>query len=372
MSLGNRWELRRGRTSRRRDFAVSGLTARACYCRAAWTSPSLDRAYDRRVTSRAVAAQTSDDSGDSTASDPTASADYRRGLLLGIASYAMWGLFPLYWPLLRPAGAVEIVAHRMVWSLLFVLVVLWVSGRRGGTRWSDLRAVLRDRKRLGLLAAAAVLITVNWGTYIYGVNSGQVVETALGYFIGPLVSVVVGVLLLGERLRGAQWLAVGLGTVAVGVLTAGYGRPPWIALLLAVAFGVYGLCKKVAATGTVESLAVETGLTTLPALVYLAVLEASGAGSFTGNGVGHVLLLAGGGVVTAVPLLAFGAAATRIPLVMIGLLQYVAPVLQFLLGVLVFRELMPTERWIGFSLVWLALAVLSWDGVRRARRPAPR
>jgi chloramphenicol-sensitive protein RarD len=306
------------------------------------------------VTSRATLPQVSEVSSDYP--------EYRRGVLLGLASYGMWGLFPLYWPLLRPAGAIEILAHRMVWSLFFVLAVLWLSR----TGWSGLRAVLRDRRRLGLLSMAAVLITVNWGAYIWGVNNGHVVETALGYFIGPLVSVVVGVLMLGERLRGAQWVAVGLGFVAVVVLTIGYGRPPWVAFLLAFPFAIYGLLKKLAATGAVESLAVETGLTAVPALIYLGVLEGTAGGTF--SGVWHILLLAGGGVVTALPLLAFGAAATRIPLSVLGLLQYLAPVMQFLLGVLVFRELMPVERWIGFAMVWLGLVILSWDGLRRSRR----
>lgn len=287
---------------------------------------------------------------------------------MGIASYGMWGLFPLYWPLLRPAGALEILAHRMVWSLLFVLVILFVIGRRNREGWSALRAVLSERRTLGLLSIAAVLITVNWGAYIWGVNNGHVVETALGYFIGPLVSVVVGVLLLGERLRAGQWTAVGLGLVAVIVLTIGYGRPPWVALLLAFPFAIYGLLKKLAATGAVESLAVETGLTAVPALIYLGLLQGSGGGTFTELGAGHILLLAGGGVVTALPLLTFGAAATRIPLSMVGLLQYLAPVMQFLLGVLVFREQMPLERWIGFGMVWLGLVILSWDGLRRSRR----
>src|SRR2546421_6806916 len=169
--------------------------------------------------------------------------EYRRGVLLGMASYGMWGLFPLYWPLLKPAGALEILAHRMVWSLIFMLLVLWVIGRRGGSGWSGLRAVLVDRRRMGLLAMAAVLITVNWGAFIWGVNNGHVVETALGYFIGPLVSVVVGVFLLGERLRRLQWMSVGLGAIAVVVLTIGYGRPPWVALLLAFPFAIYGLLK---------------------------------------------------------------------------------------------------------------------------------
>lgn len=289
--------------------------------------------------------------------------EYKRGVLAGVASYAMWGVLPLFWPLLKPAGPVEILAHRMVWSLLFVLAVLWVTGGFG-----RFRAVFRDRRRLGLLTIAAALITVNWGAYIWGVNNGHVVETALGYFMGPLVSVVVGVLLLGERLRGLQWGAVGLGTVAVVVLAIGYGRPPWVAFLLAFPFAVYGLVKKLAATGAVESLAVETALTSVPALVYLGFLEGSGGGTLATEGIGHALLLLATGAATALPLLAFGAAATRIPLSMVGLLQYIAPVLQFLLGVLVFREHMPAERWVGFALVWLGLVILGWDGVRTRRR----
>jgi chloramphenicol-sensitive protein RarD len=295
--------------------------------------------------------------------------EYHRGIVFGAAAYGMWGLFPLYWPLLRPAGEIEILAHRMVWSLLFVAVVLTVSGRRGRAGWASLRAVIADRRRLGLLAGAAVLITVNWGTYIWGVNNGHVVETALGYFTGPLVSVVVGVLLLRERLRPFQWVAVGLGAAAVVVLTAGYGRPPWIALLLAFSFGIYGLLKKLADTGAIESLAVETGITAGPALIYLVLLGSTGAGTFTGHGAGHALLLVASGAVTAVPLLAFGAAATRIPLSMVGLLQYIAPVMQFLLGILVFDEHMPLERWIGFAMVWLGLSILTWDGLRNSRRP---
>jgi chloramphenicol-sensitive protein RarD len=316
------------------------------------------------VPSRAASPQTDAGSSGRSVDYP----EYRRGVLLGAASYTMWGLFPLYWPLLKPAGPLEILAHRMVWSLLFMLLVLWVNGRRGGTGWSGLRAVLSDRRRMGLLAMAAVLITVNWGAYIWGVNSGHVVEAALGYFIGPLVSVVVGVVLLGERLRGLQWAAVGLGTVAVVVLTIDYGQPPWIALLLAFPFAVYGLLKKLAATGAVESLTVETALTSIPALIYLGVLEGTGGGTFTDHGGGHAALLAAAGVVTALPLLTFGGTATRLPLSMVGLLQYIAPVLQFLLGILAFHEHMPLGRWIGFAMVWLGLAILSWDGIRAPRR----
>jgi chloramphenicol-sensitive protein RarD len=287
-------------------------------------------------------------------------AEHRRGVLFGVTAYGMWGLFPLYWSLLASAGALETLAHRMIWSLVVVAALLaWTR------RFTSFRAVLRDRRKLLLLTAAALLISVNWGGYIWGVTHGHVVETALGYFIGPLVSVLLGVLLLGERLRRAQWVAVALGVVAVVVLAVGYGEVPWLALVLAFSFATYGLVKKLADVAAVESMAVETSVTLLPAVAYVVFLEASGTGTFTTLGPGHALLLAGGGLVTMVPLLAFAAAAVRIPLSVIGLLQYMTPTMQFAFGVLVFREYMPPERWLGFAIVWLALAVLTFDGLRR-------
>lgn len=281
-------------------------------------------------------------------------------MILGATAYGLWGLFPLYWTLLGDAGALETLAHRMIWSLAVVAVVLvWTR------RFGSLRRVLANRRQVALLAGAAVLISTNWGLYIWGVNNGRVVETALGYFTGPLVSVLIGVLLLGERLRWAQWVAVALGAVAVVVLAVGYGEVPWIALTLAFSFSTYGLVKKLAGVGAVESMAVETGVTLLPALAYVVFLQTTGAGTFVSHGVGHALLLVGGGFVTLLPLLAFGGAAVRIPLSMIGLLQYLAPILQFAFGVLVFREQMPPERWLGFAIVWAALIILTVDGTRR-------
>jgi chloramphenicol-sensitive protein RarD len=286
--------------------------------------------------------------------------EHRRGLILGATAYGVWGLFPLYWALLAAAGTLETLAHRMVWSLVVVGVVLLWTRRVG-----SFRAVLRDRRQVLLLTAAALLISANWGGYIWGVTHGHVVETALGYFIGPLVSVLLGVLLLGERLRPAQWVAVGLGAASVVVLAVGYGEVPWLALVLAFSFATYGLVKKLANVDAVESMAVETSVLLLPALAYVVFLQASGTGTFTSHGVGHLLLLVGGGVVTMLPLLAFGAAAVRIPLSLIGLLQYMTPTLQFTFGVLVFREHMPPERWLGFAIVWAALVVLTVDGMRR-------
>jgi chloramphenicol-sensitive protein RarD len=289
--------------------------------------------------------------------------DERRGLLYGAAAYLLWGIFPLYFPLLEPAGPLEILANRIVWSL--VVVALLLAVRR---QWAWLRPLTRDRRRLLLLSGAAVAIALNWGTYIYGVNSNQVVETSLGYFINPLVSVMFGVILLNERLRRMQWSAVALGAFAVLVLAIDYGRLPWIALILAFSFGTYGLLKKTTDMGSLESLTVETGLLFLPALVFLVYLNIQGSSALQQEGAAQAALLTTTGLVTAVPLLLFGAAATRLPLTWIGLLQYSAPVLQFLIGVLVFNETMTTSRWIGFSLVWGALVLLTIDSLRAAHR----
>ncbi|MCX3061077.1 EamA family transporter RarD [Streptomyces beihaiensis] len=275
----------------------------------------------------------------------------------------MWGLVPLFWPLLKPAGSVEILANRMAWSLVVVVVALLFV-----RRWGWARELIRQPKRLGLVALAATVITVNWGVYIWSVNAGHVVEASLGYFINPLVSIALGVLLLKERLRPAQWTAVGIGLLAVLVLAIGYGQPPWISLTLAFSFGSYGLVKKKVNLSGLESLAAETAVQFLPALAYLLWLASQGRSTFTTEGPGHAALLASTGLVTAIPLVCFGAAAIRVPLSTLGLLQYLAPVFQFLLGIVYFHEAMPPERWAGFALVWLALTVLTWDALRSAHR----
>lgn len=290
--------------------------------------------------------------------------EQRRGVIYGITAYGLWGLFPLYWPLLAPAGAVEILAHRVVWSLVFLIGVLTLT-----RRWGALRALRRQPGALLRLTVAAAVIAVNWGLYIWGVNSGHVVETSLGYFINPLVTVLLGVVLLRERLRGLQTAAVALGAVAVLALAVEYGRPPWIALTLAVSFATYGYLKKSVNAGAAETLSVETAVLVVPALGYLVALGALGDGSL-GHGVGLSVLLAGAGVVTAIPLMCFGAAATRLPLTTIGLLQYLTPVMQFLLGVLLRHEPMPPARLAGFALVWCALALLTVDLVRSTRPEA--
>ena len=289
----------------------------------------------------------------------------RRGLAYVVTAYLCWGLFPLYWPLLEPAGAVEILADRMLWSLVFVALLLTV--RRG---WRGVRLVAADRGRLLRLALAATLVSLNWGIYIWGVNHGHVLETSLGYFINPLLTILLGVLVLAERLTTAQWVAVAIASLAIVVLTLDYGRPPWIALALASSFAGYGFLKKQVSGGAMETLAIETMVGAGPALITLLVLAGQSRLAFGQHGLGNAVLLAGTGVVTAIPLLLFGAGARRLPLTSMGLLQYLTPVLQFAVGVGIRHEPLPPARLVGFALVWIALLVLTADALRRQRRPA--
>jgi chloramphenicol-sensitive protein RarD len=287
--------------------------------------------------------------------------EHRRGVALGISAYLMWGLFPLYWPLLKPIGALEILAHRVVWSLGVVLLLLLFTRKLGWLRTTT-------RTKLSWLTLAAVLVSFNWLLYIWAVNAGHVVETSLGYFINPLISVLLGVTFLKERLRPAQWFALGGAFLAVLVLSVDYGRPPWIALGLAPSFALYGLVKKRAAVGAVESLSFETSVLLLPALGYLALLEVQGTGSFGHVPMAREALLVGAGVMTALPLVAFGAAANRVPLSTLGLLQYFAPTLQFLCGVFFFHEHMSPLRWAGFGLIWVSLFAFAAEGFFNASR----
>ncbi len=284
----------------------------------------------------------------------------RRGIAFGVLAYGVWGLFPLFWPFLEPASAPEILAHRVVWSLVFMAVV--VTALR---HWSVLRTL--SRRTWLQVAAAAVLIAVNWGVYIYAVNNGLVVEAALGYYINPLVSVALAVLVLRERLRPLQWVAVGVAAVAVVVIAAGTGGLPWIALSLAVSFALYGLVKKVVPLAATESLTAEALVLTPVALAFLVWLQFAGRSTLTGHGTGHVVLLALGGVVTIVPLVAFAVAARSLPLSVVGFLQYITPTMQFLLGVFWAHEHMAPSRWAGFVIIWAALALYSVDAVRHAR-----
>jgi len=284
----------------------------------------------------------------------------RRGLLYGLGAYGSWGLFPAFFPLLKPAGAFEVLAHRIVWTLLFMAVLLVATRRLG-----DLRS-LRGRT-WGLLVGASALISINWGIYIYAVNNGHVVDAALGYFINPLVSVALGVVLFGERLGRAQLTALVIALAAVLVLAVTAGELPVISLVLAASFGCYGAVKKVVPVDPRISVGVESALAAPVALGYLAVLGLAGMSTFTGHGAGHVALLLLCGPITAVPLLLFAGAAQRLPLVTMGLLQYLTPALQMAWGVFVGHEPMPAGRWAGFILIWIALLVFTADAVRCGR-----
>ncbi len=290
-------------------------------------------------------------------------------MLYGVSAYGLWGLLPLYFIILAPAGPVEIVANRVLWSLLFCALLLTVM-----RSWRPVLTALRTPQILGPLTIAALLIAVNWLVYTYGVTSGQAIEASLGYFINPLVSVLLGVLVLREKLRPLQWTAIGIGVLAVIVLAIGYGSVPWIALTLAFSFGTYGFMKKKVGSrvDAVSSLSIETLVLTPIAAGVMLWLSSTGAATLTAEGAGHFWIMAASGVITAVPLIFFGAAARRLPLTTIGLLQYLAPVLQFLLALLVLKEEMPFERWIGFGLVWVALIILTIDMLRTLRRqPRP-
>jgi chloramphenicol-sensitive protein RarD len=284
----------------------------------------------------------------------------RRGYVYGLVAYAIWGFFPIYFKLLKPAGALEILAHRVIWSVVFVSLLLTMT-----KSWRATKKVLRKPG----IVLAALLIAVNWGTYIYGVNSDRVVETALGYFITPLVVVLLGVTVQRERLRTWQWVAVGVGTIAVVVLTVDYGRLPYIALLLAGSFGSYSLVKKRLALPPAEGLFVESSVIAIPALVYLIVLSTQGNAKFGHVSAGHTALMIFSGVATAIPLLLFAGAANRVPMVGIGILQYVAPIIQLACGLFIYHEPMPAARLAGFGLVWVALIIFTVDAIRGARKP---
>lgn len=290
----------------------------------------------------------------------------RRGLWIAVASFVLWGLMPLYWHLLNAVPSLQIVAHRIVWSTLLVTAWLcWKFGRH----W--LRDILREPRKAAMLALSGVLIAFNWGLYIWAVNAGHVIETSLGYFIGPLVSVMLGVLFLGERLRAVQWLAIALAFAGVLWLTFQYGRPPLIALGLAVSFAVYGLVRKLVAVEAVTGLGVENVYLFAPALALMLWGETHGQGGFVGGwGWGTDVLLVIAGALTALPLIGFAYAVRRVSLTAIGLLQYVAPTLQFLIGVLILREPFNAERAIGFVIIWIGLAVFASEGLLRSRRMA--
>lgn len=285
----------------------------------------------------------------------------KTGLIFGVSAYVLWGLFPLYWPLLEPAGAFEIVGHRAVWSLVFCAIALTIT-----KAIKPALATMRRPKVFAKLFAATALISVNWIVYIWATNNGHVVEASLGYYINPIIIIAIGVLLLKERMRKLQWASVSIAAFGVLVLTIDYGRLPWIALALALSWGTYGFIKKQLGLGALEGLGIETAISAPFYLAYLAWIGSQGNGHFT-SGPGLTLLLIGSGVVTAVPLLLFNGAGNRLPYTIIGLLQFITPTLQFSIGVWVRHEEMSQARWAGFLIIWTALVVLAIDLVRSSR-----
>ena len=282
----------------------------------------------------------------------------RIGLLFGISAYVLWGLFPLYWPLLKKAGSFEIVAHRAIWSLFFCLIALAFTKQLRKTL-----SVLQSRKLVLRLTLATMLVSVNWLTYIWAVNHGHIVDSALGYYTNPLVMVGYGVLFLHEKLRGLQWVSVVVAFIGVIVLTIDYGKLPWISLTIAISWGTYGYVKKKLGLGSLESLTIETLISLVPYSIYVFWLGAQGTGQF-GHGFSITVLLILAGAVTAIPLLLFNGAAVRLPFSIIGLLQFITPTLNFALGVWVKHEVMSTVRWIGFFVIWIALFALGVDLVK--------
>jgi chloramphenicol-sensitive protein RarD len=283
------------------------------------------------------------------------------GLLFGVSAYTLWGLFPIYWPLLKPASPLEIVSHRAVWTLVFCFIILALTKTLKSTL-----SLLKRPKIVAGLFLGSILISINWIIYIYAANNEHVVEASLGYYINPIVVIATGVIVLKEKMRPLQWLAVSIATLGVAVLTIDYGRLPWIALGLALSWGSYGLVKKQLGLGALEGLSIETLLSSGFYLAYLIWLGNQGEGHFTYS-LTLTLLLIGGGAVTAIPLLLFNGSTNRLPLTLIGLLQYITPTIQFCIGVWYYNEDMSTARWVGFLIIWVALMSLAIDLVKSSR-----
>jgi chloramphenicol-sensitive protein RarD len=292
-----------------------------------------------------------------------------KGILYGIGAYLLWGVFPIYWKFLHPVPALQVIGHRIAWS--FVFLAMYVLATK---QWQDFRSVAFKPKTIGLYMIASVLLSFNWLIYVWGVNAGFIVETSLGYFINPLLSVLLGVIFLRERLRPLQWIPVGLAAVGVVYLTFVYGRLPWIALTLAFSFGFYGFVKKLSPLGSLYGLTLETGIVFPFALIYLMVVGFNGSGAFLHTGTQVDVFLVGAGIVTTIPLLMFASAAKQIPLTIVGLLQYIAPTMQFLIGVFVYKEVFDFAHFIGFAIVWVALIIFaaeSYFANRAAVQPIP-
>lgn len=287
-----------------------------------------------------------------------------KGILSGIGAYALWGFFPIYWKYLHNVPATQVIGHRIGWSFLLLVAILLVT-----RQWNAFRVAAWRPKVIGIYSIAAVLLSINWLVYVWGVNAGFIVETSLGYFINPLLSVLLGVLFLRERLRPAQWIPVIVAAIGVTYLTVIYGRLPWIALSLAFSFAFYGLVKKLAPLGSLYGLTLETGIVFPAALIYLLLVEFSGTGSFFHTDALTNTLLIGAGAVTTVPLLMFASAAKEIPLTVVGLLQYIAPTLQFLIGVFLYKEPFDLAHFFGFAIVWVALIIFWVENYLSRRVP---
>jgi chloramphenicol-sensitive protein RarD len=286
-----------------------------------------------------------------------------KGLWYGIAAYGVWGLFPIYWKWLHQVPPIEVIAHRIIWSFVTLVIMLAVL-----RQWRAFRAEALKPRIVGRYVIAAVFIGINWFVYVWAVNQGFIVETSLGYFINPLLSVLMGVIILREKLRPAQWLPIGLAAAGVVYLTLLYGSLPWIALTLAFSFGMYGLLKKLAPLGSLSGLTLETGVLLLPMLLYLIFAETNGTAVFLHADLVSNVLMLGAGPVTVIPLLLFASAVRRIPLSTVGILQYITPTMQFLLGVLVYGEAFSSAQFIGFGLVWLGLIVFTGENMWQRRR----
>lgn len=289
---------------------------------------------------------------------------HKEGILYAFSAYFLWGLTPIYWRLIQHVPAIQLIGHRIAWSFILLSVVLFAT-----RQWSELPSLASDRRVQRFYLIAAALVGCNWFIYVWAVNAGFILEASLGYFINPLLSVLLGVIFLRERLRLFQWIAVGLAAAGVIYLTATYGRLPWIALGLAFTFGFYGLVKKTAPLSSVHGLTLETGILFIPSLIFLIYQDRIGQGAFLHTGIGSDLLMAGAGLVTTIPLLMFVSAARRIPLTTIGIMHYITPTCQFLIGVLIFKEAFDATKALGFGIVWIGLIIFAIEGYRAHRTP---
>ena len=289
----------------------------------------------------------------------------KKGILYGVGAYVLWGFFPIYWKVLHQVSTLQVIGHRIGWSFIILIVYILVT-----RQWQEFRSVAFNAKIIGMYAVAGVLLSINWLVYVWGVNAGFIVETSLGYFINPLLSVLLGVLFLRERLRLVQWIPIILAAIGVIYLTVVYGRLPWIALSLAVSFGIYGLVKKLAPLGSLYGLTLETAIVFPIALIYLTFVAVTGTGAFLHDGIRVDLFLAGAGIVTTIPLLMFASAARSVPLWVVGLLQYITPSLQLLIGIFIYKEPFSYHQLIGFGIVWTALVIFLFENYLANRVPS--